>query len=443
MRWRLRPGTGLVAVTALALTPVLGGSQAALVDANPQPVAGWVDVLPNLPEDEGLDPHPPVPQQIAPQVTLVAKDEKPREIRLEGPRGRRVWAASALTSHDLPQAAMDAYKRAAATMAGTDPSCQLPWTLLAGIGRVESDHGRYGGSVLSTDGVSRPAIIGIALDGRGPVAAIRDSDDGRMDQDKVWDRAVGPMQFIPSTWSWSGRDGDGDGKVNPHDIDDTALAAAAYLCSGSGSMLDDGAAKAAIFRYNPSDYYVALVQAFERGYRTGMFVLPSPPPPPGEDDGPKKHRRKAGDRDRASQSGTTSTKPKPTPKPAAEDEPSPKPSPTPSPKPSPKPSPSPSPSPSPDPSPSGGLTLVTLSGSLAACDGWCVGSTKLDLGPDAQLGGTAAHDFDGDGTTESMTDELTGMEGTAVTLRVGGGTTPAVVYVIDGVDYRLADGTFA
>ena len=38
---------------------------------------------------------------------------------------------------------------------------------------------------------------------------------GRLDGDDTWDRAVGPMQFIPSTWAWSGRDGDGDGVAQP------------------------------------------------------------------------------------------------------------------------------------------------------------------------------------------------------------------------------------
>ena len=48
-----------------------------------------------------------------------------------------------------------------------------------------------------------------------------------------YDRAVGPMQFIPSTWSVIGVDGDNDGKRNPQDIDDAALATAVYLCSAT------------------------------------------------------------------------------------------------------------------------------------------------------------------------------------------------------------------
>ena len=151
----------------------------------------------------------------------------------------------------------------------------MPWTLLAGIGRVESDHGRHDGSVLGADGVSHPLIIGVPLNGVGPVAAIRDTDDGRWDKDTVWDRAVGPMQFIPSSWSAVARDGDGDGVKSPNDIDDAALGTAAYLCSGSGSVLGEDAMRAAIYTYNHSQQYVALVMAMETGYRTGVWIMPT------------------------------------------------------------------------------------------------------------------------------------------------------------------------
>jgi hypothetical protein len=88
--------------------------------------------------------------------------------------------------------------------------------------------------------------------------------------------------------------------------------------------------------------------------------------------------------------------------------------------------------------------LVSVSGTLATCGaGWCIGPKKLDLGPAAQLAATAAHDYDGDGTAESNTDELTGLMGAQVTVRFAQGTSPAVVYMIAGLDYRFADGTFA
>ncbi|QLQ11707.1 MAG: lytic transglycosylase domain-containing protein [Nocardioidaceae bacterium] len=197
-------------------------------------------------------------------------------VKKKDARGEAFLKVSATGSNNLPEAARRAYQTAARTLARTKPGCRLPWTLLAGIGRVESDHGRYGGSQLGTDGVARPKIIGIPLNGVGPVAAIRDTDNGRLDGDKVWDRAVGPMQFIPSTWAVVGADGDGDGKRDPFDIDDAALAAGKYLCHGGFSVADSAGAARAVFSYNHSDYYVALVLAFERGYRTGIFELPPP-----------------------------------------------------------------------------------------------------------------------------------------------------------------------
>ncbi len=425
---------------AATLAPVLTGSGAspAVVPAAGSPVGAGDVVAPVDPLHQELRLSTVTPQPIEPPTTLVWKADKNREVRVDGPRGSRVWTASALASHDLPQAALSAYQHAASVMASADPSCQLPWTLLAGIGRVESDHGRYGGSVLASDGVSRPEIIGVPLNGKGPVAAIHDTDNGRLDGDKVWDRAVGPMQFIPSTWAWAGRDGDGDGKKNPHDIDDTALAAAYYLCSGSGSMLDDASAQAAIFRYNPSDYYVALVQAFERGYRTGTFVIPSPPPP-ASDDAPGVHKKK---HKLSADARAHSSKPRPkksaVKKPVAKDEPV-----AAAPKPTPKPSPTPSPTPKPSPSVP---ALATISGSLSSCGdgGWCVGDRRLDLGPVTHLAAKAAHDYDGDGdVSETNAAELDGLVGTEVTLQVGAGTAPAVVYVVKGLDYRFADGSLA
>ncbi len=231
------------------------------------------------------------PQVVAPRTTiygalaLTSKAQRHRKISVSSAKGSHTWTASSLAEHDLPSAAMRAYKNAARTIDASMPGCHLPWTLLAGIGRVESDHGRYGGSVLGNDGVPRPAIVGVALNGAGPVAAIHDSDNGRFDGDTVWDRAVGPMQFIPTTWRSAGRDGDGDGVKSPNDIDDAALASAAYLCHGGRDLSGTSAERAAIFSYNPSEYYVDLVSAFAHGYATGSFVIPSPPVAPGSGDG--------------------------------------------------------------------------------------------------------------------------------------------------------------
>src|SRR5680860_104286 len=287
----------------------------------------------------------------------VARDPKTGSVRVSSPKGTREWSASALSDHGMPVVAERAYRNAARRMAGTDPACQLPWTLLAGIGRVESDHGRYGGSTLGRDGVSHPLIIGVQLNGAGPVAAIPDSDNGKLDKDKVWDRAVGPMQFIPTTWASAGRDGDGDGVASPNDIDDATLAAAGYLCSGSGSVLSEAGMAAALLRYNPSDSYVALVMAFERGYRTGSFVMPAPVEPE-TSQGARSGRGKAGAR---GNSKTSPAKPKPSRGPSGGPSATPDPRPAPEPKPpaTPKPTPKP-PKPTPKPVSYTHLTLPTI-----------------------------------------------------------------------------------
>jgi membrane-bound lytic murein transglycosylase B len=183
---------------------------------------------------------------------------------------------------DVPAPALRAYRFAAAVLARTDADCGLDWSLLAAIGDVESDHGRYGNAVLGADGTSSPPILGPRLDGTGDVAAIADSDDGSLDSDTRWDRAVGPMQFIPSTWAVVGSDADGDGVRDPHDLDDAALSAAAYLCAGPGDLSTAEGQRAAVYRYNPSRAYVRLVLRLAAAYAQQNAGLALPTPGPAE-----------------------------------------------------------------------------------------------------------------------------------------------------------------
>jgi membrane-bound lytic murein transglycosylase B len=179
-------------------------------------------------------------------------------------------AAVRIDRTGVPARALQAYRHAAALLAKADPSCRLDWSLLAAIGRVESDHGRFGGNVLGADGVARPGIIGIALDGSRGTARIADTDGGRLDRDTTWDRAVGPMQFIPSTWRLVGSDAEPDGVRNPQDIDDATAAAGVYLCSGSGDLSRAADRYRAVHRYNHSDSYVRTVLAIAAAYASGV-----------------------------------------------------------------------------------------------------------------------------------------------------------------------------
>jgi hypothetical protein len=215
-----------------------------------------------------------------PDGTVVPDDalEAPASLSRPGslapgvPDGAAEAVIADASTDGIPAAALAAYQRAEQVINSADDSCNLSWQLLAAIGRVESDHGRFGGNVLGEGGRSRPGIYGIPLDGSDGTARIEDTDAGDLDDDAVWDRAVGPMQFIPSTWSVVGVDGDGDGVRDPQDIDDAALAGAVYLCSGDEDLSTYGGQKAAVYRYNHSQDYVNLVVAIMNAYLEGDFT---------------------------------------------------------------------------------------------------------------------------------------------------------------------------
>jgi membrane-bound lytic murein transglycosylase B len=180
-----------------------------------------------------------------------------------------------LDSTGIPVRALEAYRTASSLVNAADPGCHIDWALVAAIGRVESNHARFGGNQLDNAGVARPGIIGIALDGSNGTARITDSDGGLLDRDTVYDRAVGPMQFIPGTWRVSGVDANDDGVKNPQDMADAAAATAVYLCSGPGDLKRPGDLRSAILRYNASDSYVKMVSSIANAYRQGVTALPA------------------------------------------------------------------------------------------------------------------------------------------------------------------------
>lgn len=178
---------------------------------------------------------------------------------------------------EIPSTALNAYYRGAQLANRVRPGCNIDWALIAAIGRVETNHGRYGGSVVAPDGSTSPTILGIPLDGRNGTARVRDTDGGALDGDPSVDRAVGPMQFIPGTWRAFAADGNGDGTADPHNIYDAAAAAGNYLCAtGSGplSILDN--ASRAVYAYNRSTPYNVEVITLADHYR--RTVDPTLPP---------------------------------------------------------------------------------------------------------------------------------------------------------------------
>ncbi|AWH95792.1 hypothetical protein A6048_10025 [Dietzia psychralcaliphila] len=173
----------------------------------------------------------------------------------------------------IPGIALDAYHRATDRLNVEKPACEMDWTLLAGIGQVESNQGR---GRFDVHGNTIGRILGPRLDGTLPgTAVITDTDGGRFDGDAEFDRAVGPVQFIPSTWALLGRDGNGDGVADPNNIYDGALAAATLLCGQGGSMGDPAARTRAVLAYNNSLAYVANVNAWAHGYAVNSYPLPA------------------------------------------------------------------------------------------------------------------------------------------------------------------------
>ncbi|GAB1512711.1 lytic murein transglycosylase [Actinophytocola sp. KF-1] len=167
----------------------------------------------------------------------------------------KTWAGRVAGAIDVPARALMAYGNAELVLRSELPGCHLSWATLAGIGRVESNHGRYGGARLNDDGRPSKAIIGVPLDGSAGVQAIADTDGGRYDGDPTHDRAVGPMQFIPSTWQRWTADANLDGIGDPQQIDDAALAAGRYLCAGGRDLATPKDWWAAVFSYNNSVPY--------------------------------------------------------------------------------------------------------------------------------------------------------------------------------------------
>ncbi|WP_017603384.1 lytic transglycosylase domain-containing protein [Nocardiopsis alkaliphila] len=180
-------------------------------------------------------------------------------------RPDEVWLDEVADGTGIPRRALEGYASAQLVLEEDSPSCGLSWPTLAGIGYVESRHGTYAGGEIGPDGTTTVDIIGIPLDGTNNTRAIPDTDGGELDGDTEWDRAVGPMQFIPTTWARWGESLEG-GTPDPHNIDDASLTAARYLCGDGRDLATTQDWEEALLTYNRSGSYRDDVLAYAHAY---------------------------------------------------------------------------------------------------------------------------------------------------------------------------------
>lgn len=162
----------------------------------------------------------------------------------EGPDEGQTVAPSALALREIPPLYLHLYEQAAARYG-------LQWPVLAGIGKVECDHGRDSSASCTVEG---------SVNGAG---------------------AGGPMQFLASTWAIYGVDGDGDGRADRWDPADAIYAAARYLRAAGAP----GDYARAIFAYNHAQWYVEEVERWAHVYAAGptQAVPVAPDPDAGAD----------------------------------------------------------------------------------------------------------------------------------------------------------------
>ncbi|MBT2379916.1 lytic transglycosylase domain-containing protein [Streptomyces sp. ISL-111] len=272
--------TAVAAMAALTASQAPGFGDAVAVSREGRATSGTDDVV--WSEVEGDDAyHTELPPLESPQPPAPLK---PPRAAVEP---SLPLFARARSEAGIPATVLAAYRNAERSLRRGDPGCRLPWQLLAAIGKVES--GQAAGGRVDARGTTLTPILGPALDGVG-FALIRDTDNGVHDGDRTYDRAVGPMQFIPSTWANWAMDGNGDGRKDPDNIYDAALAAGHYLCAGGRDLGVRADLDRAILSYNRSDVYLRTVLSWLEFYRKGTHpvadgrgVLPTSPGPGGTD----------------------------------------------------------------------------------------------------------------------------------------------------------------
>ncbi|RDH78036.1 lytic transglycosylase [Mycolicibacterium moriokaense] len=256
------PAMGLVAITPIVFAGAVSASPPTVAPVSDAAVTPLAAVAPAPGDTSG------------PSVIAATKTPTPFHIAsttVTGPPPSVVVSSPGTLR--IPMIALNAYQNAERMMAASNPRCGISWNLLAGIGRIESMHAN-GGATDASGSAVRP-IYGPALDGTLPGNEVIElsRNAGRV----TYARAIGPMQFLPGTWSRYASDGNGDGKADVQNVFDASLAAARYLCSGGLNLRDQSQVMTAILRYNNSMAYAQNVLGWAAAYATGVVPVDLPP----------------------------------------------------------------------------------------------------------------------------------------------------------------------
>jgi len=146
-------------------------------------------------------------------------------------------APTALAQRSVPSAYLNWYQQAARTCPG------LSWTVLAGIGEIESGHGQS-----TAPGVHRASNYA---------------------------GAQGPMQFEPATFAAYAVQADARHPLSVYNPQDAIFSAAKMLCENGAATGTQGGLRSALLSYNHADWYPSAVLAWAVRYGT---AAPAPAP---------------------------------------------------------------------------------------------------------------------------------------------------------------------
>ena len=214
----------------------------------------------------------------------------------------------ALAALGIPEHAARAYVQAIAKVGTIESGCAVDVAYLAGFGFMESGHGTVAVDLATgtSDGPGRkgpvtwdpltgestPAILGTLLDGRGAGGnttpypnRLAPTERAFYRQSEPYLRAVGPTQFLPSTWEGvrAVADGNDDGVGDPFNYYDGALATAVKTCRDGQGLASEAAQRRAALAYNGAGWYADGVLSKAAEYRAGLAAmgLGDPDAPPG------------------------------------------------------------------------------------------------------------------------------------------------------------------